>query len=81
MSMFLFFQTKLLTHRQNDYRTLPPTLRGEGIYIWMHSPFALVHVDSVVLTDEPNVLIAINEKVMSLMTLLHVFCTKIDWND
>ena len=35
---------------------------------------ALVHVDSLVLT-EPNVLIAINEKVtvMSLMTLLCVF--------
>ena len=35
---------------------------------------ALVHVDTLVLT-EPNVLIAINEKVtaMSLMTLLCVF--------
>ena len=31
------------------------------------------HVDTLVLTDELNVLIAINEKVMSLMTLLHVF--------
>ena len=44
----------------------------------MHSPFASVHVDSLVLTDELNVLIAINENVMSLMTLLHVFCTKIN---
>ena len=34
---------------------------------------ALVHVDSLVLTDELDMLIAINEKVMSLMTLLHVF--------
>ena len=35
---------------------------------------ALVHVDTLVLT-EPNVLIAVNEKVtvMSLMTLLCVF--------
>ena len=34
---------------------------------------ALVHVVFVVLTDEPNVLIAINEN----MTLLHVFCKKV----
>ena len=44
----------------------------------MHSPFASAHVESVVLTDELDVLIAINEKVMSPMTLLHVFCTKIN---
>ena len=33
MSMFLFFQKNLThrhTHRQNDYRTLLPELRGEG---------------------------------------------------
>ena len=35
---------------------------------------ALVHVDTLVVTDEPNVLIAINEKAMSLMTLFNVFC-------
>ena len=35
---------------------------------------ALVHVDTPVLTDEIDLLISMNEKVMSLMTLLHVFC-------
>ena len=35
------------------------------------SVFIGLHVDSLVLTDELNVLIAINEKVMSLMTLLN----------
>ena len=47
----------------------------------MHSLRALLHVDVVVLTDELNVLIAINEKVKSITTLLHVFCTKINYND
>ena len=35
---------------------------------------ALVHVDTLVLTDVRNVLIAIDENVMSLMTLFNVFC-------
>ena len=51
-------------------------LETESSLLSVGSLSALVHVVFVVLTDEPNVLIAINENIMSLMTLLHVFCKK-----
>ena len=52
----LVFQEKLLTHRhtetqthrQNDYRTLPPTLRGEGNYAkTFHNLLLYVYTTSI----------------------------------
>ena len=62
--------------------TKPPTfvvelessLLSVGPLLSVSTLSALVHVDTLVLTDVRKVLIAIDENVMSLMTLFNVFC-------